>query len=231
MTPRRRFLIGAVGGLAPVIVYLISGRVDVGAVGGALSVGYLLRALGLFIAGGVVAYLHSDEHKPYKIFELGMAAPALLAGTLQTAQLAEQQKTGEPAAATALIRVFLPVAAADDGCTSSCLKHFTLPNDKQELLLQGLVGKKPTKVWFVIVGSHLTREEAQKQADAVNARHKGFHADVYAPYGENPDYAVVIGANLSQPDARALRDRARQVGLAKDAYFKTFPNLPPPESA
>ncbi|MCB1735746.1 MAG: hypothetical protein H6981_00615 [Gammaproteobacteria bacterium] len=48
-------------------------------------VGFLVRYLILFIIGGVVAYLHDDEQKPIKLFQLGLGAPALIT-SLITAQ-------------------------------------------------------------------------------------------------------------------------------------------------
>ena len=41
----------------------------------------------------------------------------------------------------------------------------------------------------------------------------GFPADVYATYLDNPNYAVVIGSQMTQADAKALRDRAVKAGF------------------
>ncbi len=48
-------------------------------------VGFLIRYIILFAVGGFVAYLHDDEDKPFKVVELGIAAPALIT-SLMTAQ-------------------------------------------------------------------------------------------------------------------------------------------------
>lgn len=90
MTSRKRFLLGGGGALMPVMVSLLA--IDIGA---ALDsdanlttgniIGVSIRYLILFIVGGIVAYLHEDEHKPFKLFELGIAAPALIT-SLITAQ-------------------------------------------------------------------------------------------------------------------------------------------------
>ncbi len=90
MTPQKRFLIGGGGALMPVLVSFLA--IDIGA---ALSndanlstanvIGIAIRYVILFIVGGVVAYLHDDENKPFKLFELGIAAPALIT-SLITAQ-------------------------------------------------------------------------------------------------------------------------------------------------
>ncbi len=74
----------------PVLVSLLT--IDIGAVLSDESylttgniIGIAIRYLVLFGVGGIVAYLHEDEHKPFKIFELGIAAPALIT-SLITAQ-------------------------------------------------------------------------------------------------------------------------------------------------
>jgi energy-coupling factor transporter ATP-binding protein EcfA2 len=102
----------------------------------------------------------------------------------------------------------------------AAFKLFTLP--------AALTGAQPTRVWFVIAGSYSTPESALAAAATINKNFPDFHADVYAPYGTSPYYAVVIGANLTQSDASALTDKAIAAGLSNDAYYKTFPNLPSP---
>ena len=74
----------------PVLVSFLA--IDVGAALGNETnlttgniIGFAVRYVILFSVGGVVAYLHEDEMKPFKLFELGIAAPALIT-SLITAQ-------------------------------------------------------------------------------------------------------------------------------------------------
>ncbi|RUM94423.1 MAG: hypothetical protein DSZ28_03295 [Thiothrix sp.] len=90
MTAQRRFLLGGGGALMPVLVSLLA--IDLGAFLDSRSdlttgniIGFGIRYLILFVVGGVVAYLHEDEHKSFKLFELGIVAPALIT-SLITAQ-------------------------------------------------------------------------------------------------------------------------------------------------
>ncbi len=87
MTSKKRFLLGGGGALMPVLVSLLA--IDIGAVLNDDSIltigniiGIVIRYLVLFVVGGIVAYLHDDEHKPFKIFELGIAAPALITSSV-----------------------------------------------------------------------------------------------------------------------------------------------------
>jgi len=90
MEKKQRFAIGGLGALMPVLVSLLA--VDVAAIiddGNELTtgnvIGVFVRYIILFFIGGFVAYLHEDESKPFKLFEIGIAAPALIT-SLITAQ-------------------------------------------------------------------------------------------------------------------------------------------------
>jgi hypothetical protein len=93
MNPGKRFLIGGVGALMPILVTLLA--VDLGAifaqhssVTAANVVGVLVRYVILFVIGGFVAYLHEDERKPFKLFEIGIAAPALITSLVTSQAIA-----------------------------------------------------------------------------------------------------------------------------------------------
>ena len=101
------------------------------------------------------------------------------------------------------------------------LKQFSMPKEtSSQQIARGLFGSVAKNVWFVIAGSHPTKEAADRQADGI--RRRGFSADVYAPYGGNQFYAVVIGAQLSLSQAQQLQTRAIASGLPKDMYLWTF---------
>ncbi len=77
MSNYQRFFIGSIGGLTPVFMFLYA--VDFERYFNDTStlklIGYCVRVIILFFVGGFVAYLHNDENKPFKLFEIGMGAP------------------------------------------------------------------------------------------------------------------------------------------------------------
>jgi hypothetical protein len=228
----RRFIIGGIGGLAPVLMFLIAVDWEEYVVGATTLkvVGYCVRVIVLFGVGGFVAYLHSDERTPFKLFEIGLGAPALIAGYITTSLVSISAPHINPNTSRTVGFSVVSTVHAQTVPPSHQLKKFTLPEQSPTgQFLQGLIGVAPKNVWFVIVGSHLKVEDANSQADSINKAHGDFRAEVYAPYGDNPYYAVVIGAHLTQKEAKALRDKAVNEGLPKDSYYKTFPNLPPPQ--
>ena len=219
----------------PVLVFLATGdfaRIFTHGYAGTI-VGYCVRAIILFFIGGFVVCLYRDENNRFKMFHLGLGAPAMIAGLIAA------QSGPVPAPASASASVSGPNSALDAGfvvavyaqssSNENGLKRFTLPVPRPGAqFLQGLAGIPPNNVWFVLTGSYISLDDAQAYAKQINDTFHNFHADVYAPYGDNPNYSVVIGANLTEADATALRNKAVSAGLSKDTYYKTFPNLPPP---
>jgi len=224
MLPRERFLIGGVGGLAPLLMLLATADFNHTFSNVTLIVvlGYLVRATVLFFVGGFIVSLYQEEKHRMKIFQLGLGAPAMLAGFLASSN---SPPVSPPSAA------FITVVHAQTTATADELNRFTLPEPTAlDQFLQGLIGASPKNVWFVIAGSFTSLDNAKSYAKKINDAFPGYHAQVYAPYLDNPNYAVVIGANLTQTDAKALRDKAVAAGINKQTYYKTFPNLPPAEA-
>ena len=84
MTGRERFFAGILGALMPICAIVLT--LDMSIIfdeNSGLSTGQLIGIVIQFIiflfVGGTVAYMHSDEVKAYKLFQIGMATPALLA--------------------------------------------------------------------------------------------------------------------------------------------------------
>lgn len=231
----KRFFIGGLGGLAPVFALLLAVDLEKNLVGtNTLQVaGYGLRVMALFAIGGFIAWLHDSEDKPFKLFEIGVGAPALLAGLITTKSILPDQQPREAGRNTSAVPELLFLAGrahAQDPPRQPLpvepVKAFSLPRaEGADAFWQGLLGAQPKNVYYVIAGSHLKYEDARKQADDVNARFPQFKAEVYAPYGGNLYYGVVIGALLPRADAKAVQTDAVRAGLPKDTYLWTLPAL------
>ena len=226
MNARTRFLLGGIGGLAPIILFLINLDFEryVADASTWKTVGYLVRATLLFLLGGFVAYLHEGEKNRITLFLVGVSAPSLIAGYISTANPAPPGEPKPP-----VQHSFLPLIAtahAQPLQLAGDIRRLTLPPQTATAqFFEGLVGVAPKNIWFVIVGSHLDVNEARRQAAAINAAGR-YRATIYAPYRDNPYYAVAIGSHLTQAEARALRDQAVRDGLPRSSYFQTFPGLP-----
>jgi hypothetical protein len=234
---RQRFLIGGAGGLAPILMFVVNGSVLHNFNGNFvfIAVGFLCRALGLFLLGGFAVTLYPEVKERYKVFQLGVSAPAMIAGLMTASANSPLLPPDSNASALAL---FPTVVYAQSMSPAQDVRQFTLPAPGVvSQFVQGVTGLQPANVYFVIVESFSTLDEARAAAAKINAAFPGFHADVYAPYinaanGETviPGYSVVLGAQMTQQDASALKTKAANAGIGKLIYYRTFPNLPLPSA-
>lgn len=218
---RQRFIIAGIGGMMPVLLSLIV--IDLETIllqVTALSVAsYAIRAIALFAVGGLVGWLNKKEIDPVKLFQLGIAAPALITAAINGGRITLPNLPADSHTRTSWSVISLAQA---QNAPDANLKQFSLPEETPtQQIYRGLLGVVPKNVWYVIAGSHATREAAGKQATEI--RKRGFQADVYAPYGGNPYYAVVVGAQLTLAEARQVQQKAVASGLPKDTYLWTFP--------
>jgi SPOR domain len=239
MNTRTRFLIGGVGALVPILLNLVVVDLEtqLQSVTMLSVTSYLLRTCALFAVGGiVVTVFNSDEHVPAKLFQLGIVAPALLTALLN----------GHNVDVTKLNKPNVAARAMSDASTSAAkfgwrwpdlissayaqaeeksakqFKEFTLPDETPvQQITRGFFGTTTRNIWFVIAGSYLEPQNAERQAKEFHA--KGFDAEVYLPWGDNKFYAVVIGAQMNLKDATALQAKAVKAGLPSDTFLWTFP--------
>ena len=224
-----KIVIGGLGALTPIIMNLLAVDLEALLVKVTLFalIGYILRGLVLFFLGGVIAYLHKDENNRLKIFELGIVAPALITALINAGNVQVPKATDQTHGSHTGSIISIPSAYAQPTQEEE-IRTFSLPEEtRAQQFWRGLTGSSPERAWYVIVGSHLKVEDAEKQAQQINQKNLGFTAEVYAPYGGNPYYGVVIGANLTHKEARELRQQAISAGFPKDPpmapYLWRFP--------
>jgi hypothetical protein len=229
MSWKERFIIGGVGGLAPVLVFAVDGSLQKSLDGSysLIAIGFLARVVIMFLIGGFVVFLYPEVKLRYKVFQLGLSAPAMIAGLMSAST-----SSAGPALTQNVSRVeFTTVVYAQALASNTTdLKHFTLPAPGAlSQFIRGLTSyqAQPANVWFVIAGAYTSPDEARAYASQINSTNPGFHADVYAPYPNYLYYSVVIGAQQTQAEATSLAAKAVAAGMTKAAP-KTFPNLPLP---
>jgi cell division septation protein DedD len=74
--------------------------------------------------------------------------------------------------------------------------------------------------WSVIVGAYGSREPAEKWGRQMTKRWPKFEFTVLETQAEKTRYLVVLGQNLSEDQAEALRKRAVESGLTRNTYIK-----------
>jgi len=77
--------------------------------------------------------------------------------------------------------------------------------------------------WAVIVAAYGTQAPAEKRKQALESKWPAFQWSVLQQKADKSYSLVVIGRNLSEDDAEALRKRALAAGLPRDVYIKRVP--------
>jgi eukaryotic-like serine/threonine-protein kinase len=83
-------------------------------------------------------------------------------------------------------------------------------------------GDRRANGWAVVVAAYGARGPADKRVSELAKRWPRFKFDVFEPASEKARHMVVIGTNLSEDNAKALRARAIASGLPRDTYIKRF---------
>jgi hypothetical protein len=82
------------------------------------------------------------------------------------------------------------------------------------------IAERKASGWSVIVGAYRSRELAEKRMHEMTKRWPNFEISVFESQGEKTPYLLVLGRNLSEDQAQALRKRAFESRLPGDAYIK-----------
>ena len=116
-----KLTIGALGGLAPLMASLV--LADSTTVATALEsfstgdrfelAGYVVRILTLTALGAFWAYLHRTEYEPFKVFQLGVVAPAMITGVINAANV-ERARDPAPEPVATISFSLIPEAYAGD---------------------------------------------------------------------------------------------------------------------
>ena len=77
-------------------------------------------------------------------------------------------------------------------------------------------------VWRVVVYTYDNSGEAQKSANSINNKHPDLNAHVFSPNSNTGPYLVVVGGEMNRDDALALRQKARRLGMPRDAYVQNY---------
>jgi hypothetical protein len=225
VTVRQKLLVGAVGALTPLALnFAVVDRLALESLTVLAAMGYAIRVSTLTGLGILVVLRNIDEDNHARLFQLGLAAPALatalLNGVNQRSLLQSQPSPAAPAAWTFSLAV--AYAASDPPA-----RRFEIPSETSgEQVWRGLTGRRSDRVWFVIARRESSRAAADAACDRINRTIYGFRAEVFEPYQGRGTWSVVIGEALTRADALRLRERAIGAGML-DADLWTPPPDPP----
>ncbi len=225
MSLQKKLFIGCLGALSPIIANLLVVDLDLVLANAKLLtvVSYIIRVVALCGAACIVVYLNSDEDKPIKVFQLGIAAPALLTGIINGVSLShnvQQQASFEIPAivSSAFAQPAANTGAANRPQSEDCLKRDSTTTQQ---VLKGLFSILPEDRWYVSTSSNLQLQSAVDEVQDIARRFPGrFNPKICAPISsEDKYYRVIIGQNLTREAAIKLRDEALAAGLSKSTWL------------
>jgi hypothetical protein len=218
-------IIGVVSGAVPFAINLINSspkdifiNFDI-----VTFLGSVVQVFLLMLLGGFIVFINKETNL-YKAFQLAIAAPAIIIGLLNGNALNQVEnevkvlskpqeianKISEP---NSFMNFFISSAYAQE---ISSEKNYLKEASGIKRFWYGLTGNLDTP-WFVIAGSHKTKQAAEKQVQEL--KNKGYDAKVYDRFRGSQYYGVMIGSYLSLQEAEQLRKKAIEDGLPKDIYL------------
>ena len=213
LTHVQRTFIGALGGVAPVLVNVLS--IDPDAVfseAQTLAIaGWLVRIAVLCGLGALVAWLHQKETNPWKVFQLGIAGPALITAVLN-GQAAKHSGRFQPADIGAIVLPAKAYAQQPDRA-DSVYSFAAPPESRLQQFWRGLTGIRNDARWFVLFAREFQSiPEARGAAQVLRSRF-GLESRVYTDGGPNPEMAYVAVADWTDAaEAESILTRLRSTG-------------------
>lgn len=213
MPPGRKLLIGALGAATPLAInYVVVDQLTLADPTALTLLGYAIRVVALVGLGVLVVVWNLDESRPVRIFQLGLAGPALVTALLNGVNqraLIQSQTLEAPAS-----QGFFSIAAVALAAPARPVRYFEPPQETSgEQIWRGLTGARANRRWFVIVRREATREAAEAASDRINRTIYGFHAAVFEPFRGKGAWSVVVGEALTHADALRLKAQALGAGL------------------
>jgi hypothetical protein len=185
MSRTSAFLLGALGGLLPILVSVLT--VDLAAIidhHNALTLGnylgYSIRVMVLLVLGGTVAVLNSEVRQPFSLVQLGIAAPALVTSFINGVPPSNASPTQTSTAPPAVHSYFSLVSTANAQ---------EVTEQRRFRVAGGLLGDIVTGIGPGI-GTRLdTLNDINKQSQAAVAA-----TNPVVPNGYNPSLAPNVGS-------------------------------------
>lgn len=233
LTIFQKMILGALGALTPVLLNLYAVDFEKLFMNQEITIpyliGYVVRILILILYGSLIAFFHRDEHNPVKLFQLGIAFPAivtiLLSGAnqrqiqYQTPQtntnIQQTPSVGLNAATSAYKVVFAQYQQPVQPIETVKVNEFDAVRPSPFVqFLQGFLGAMPQNNTFaVIIGSPMDWYDALNDYQFYSRNYPNFKVQLYRSYNNTDKYVLVLGDKLTETKALQLQTTARHNGL------------------
>lgn len=223
-----KMMLGTLGALTPSLLSLYTTDwaklIDGNNLTIAYMFGYTVRVLILSLYGALIAYFHKTENNPVKLFQLGVAIPALI--TILLGMSTNGQKInpmpadGIEEANTSLLQVLtiqnLEKLRVQDSPPMAA-QEFTL-NQRNifELFWHGFLGADvEDRNFTLITGNQTDWVSVLQQYKQLQSEHPDLSPQIFHSYRQLGKYMLVLGHHLSYREAIELNRKAEEKGIEK----------------
>ena len=220
MDLKTKLVIACLGALSPILASLLALDFDLILTNATpLTVtSYVIRQLTLCAAACLCVYLSPDARRPMTIFQLGIAAPAIIIGIINGVSQSHNLRPRIGFQIPAIVgTAFAQPAPRPDGAlptgvrVEDCLRRESTVSQQ---IIKGVLGILPEDRWFVVISSNLQLQTAINDVQEIQQKFSGrFQAKICGPVSADNRYRVVIGQNLTYDAATRLKDEAKAAGL------------------
>lgn len=231
LTIFQKMILGTLGALTPVLLNLYA--VDLGKlfmnqqITVPYLIGYIVRILILILYGSLIAFFHRDENNPVKLFQLGVAFPAivtiLLSGVNSSVGLPQGINGSKPVQMSAVMannvtttayKVVLAQYKPNVRFIEPMVNEFDTRNSPFIQFLQGFLGAMPQSDTFaVLLGNEMAWNDALNEYQFYSHNYSKFDVQLYRSYNNSEKYVLVLGNKLTETVALQIQNDARISGL------------------
>jgi len=215
-----RYSFTCIGALMPLIMslYYSDLAVFLQKITPTIFFGYLIKVIILLVLGFLIGAFYRTETNRLKLFQLGIAAPAIVLGVIngQGTKLSEGDTNIDRTS-------FFSINILNDSFDRGFFNHqqdtsirfhdakilqYGYPQESvKQQFLRGFMGKKITNMWFLIYGSYPNRQEATNTIVQLKDRYPELEAQLYKSIKDTTKYDVVLGDHLEYQKGQVLQKK------------------------
>lgn len=214
-------LLASIGALMPLIMSLYFAEFEVLKQNftTTIFIGYLIKVIILVTIGGLIGYFYRSETSGMKLFQLGIAAPAIMLGLINEQRLGSSEGREANPNTTALFSLNIPtnyfVKGNLNGQQDTTIRfheaqilQYDYPEESaKEELFRGFKGKKITNIWFLMYDSYSDLKEARITIVDLQNLYPDLGIQLYQSVQDPEKYDVIVGAHLEYTEGLKLQEK------------------------
>lgn len=228
-----KYCLTCFGALMPIIMSLYYTDIEVLAqkISTPIILGYCIKVVILLILGFLIGLFYRSETNGLKLFQLGIAAPAIVMGLINGHNLNNPENGDMNLNRSALFSLNIATKDFDKEILNrkqdtairfheATILQYDYPEEsaKQEFL-RGFTGKRITNNWFLIYDSYSDQREATNIIVYIKDKFPELNVQLYYSIMDPNKYDVVMGDHLEYKEGIKLQ---KEYSKLMDKYLELW---------